>query len=56
MAKEQTAIQYCEEKFPQTTTEFKEILDEILMDSLKKSLRNCVQIDFGCPRPKSLPR
>ena len=29
MAKEQTATEYCEEKFPQTTKEFKKILDEM---------------------------
>ena len=29
MPKEQTATEYCEEKFPQTTQEFKKILDEM---------------------------
>ena len=36
MAKEQTAIEFCEEKFPQTTTEFKEILDEMYETFCKK--------------------
>ena len=27
MEKEQSAVEYCEEKFPQTTSEFKKILD-----------------------------
>ena len=36
MAKEQTAIEYCEEKFPQTTNEFKKILDEMYETFCKK--------------------
>ena len=36
MVKEQTAIEFCEEKFPQTTTEFKEILDEMYETFCKK--------------------
>ena len=36
MAKEQTAIEFCEEKFRQTTTEFKEILDEMYETFCKK--------------------
>ena len=39
MAKEQTAIEYCEEKFPQTTNEFKKILDE-MYDTFCKKQRN----------------
>ena len=36
MAKEQTAIEFCEEEFPQTTTEFKKILDEMYETFCKK--------------------
>ena len=39
MAKEQTATEYCEEKFPQTTQEFKKILDE-MYDTFCKKQRN----------------
>ena len=39
MAKEQTATEYCEEKFPQTTNEFKKILDE-MYDTFCKKQRN----------------
>tara|TARA_R100000742_G_C4188228_1_gene21136 strand:+ start:24 stop:368 length:345 start_codon:yes stop_codon:yes gene_type:complete len=34
--KEQTAQQYCEENFPQTTSEFKKILDEMYITFCKK--------------------
>ena len=39
MEKEQSAVEYCEEKFPQTTTEFKKILDE-MYDTFCKKQRN----------------
>ena len=41
MAKEQTATEYCEEKFPQTTKEFKKILDE-MYDTFCKKQRQLV--------------
>ena len=41
MAKEQTATEYCEEKFPQTTQEFKKILDE-MYDTFCKKQRNLI--------------
>jgi hypothetical protein len=34
--KEQTAIEYCEETYPQTTQEFKMILDEMYVTFCKK--------------------
>ena len=39
MEKEQSAVEYCEEKFPQTTSEFKKILDE-MYDTFCKKQRN----------------
>ena len=39
MEKEQSAVEYCEEKFPQTTKEFKKILDE-MYDTFCKKQRN----------------
>ncbi len=36
MNKQQTAVEYCEEKFPQTTSEFKEIQAEMYETFCKK--------------------
>jgi len=36
MNKEQTAIEYCEETYPQTCEEFKNILDEMYITFCKK--------------------
>ena len=36
MNKEQTAVEYCEETYPQTTQEFRNILDEMYETFCKK--------------------
>lgn len=36
MAKKQTAVEFCEKTYPQTTSEFKKILDEMYITFCKK--------------------